>query len=106
MVPPSEVKMMECHSNRSFMKTMANEETPIPGTKKYNRKFVIMKMNGCHLEKGPHEFSIILRHEELRELLVTVKNSNKQPNFSDSRIECFLVAYLFHLHSFMRYFME
>ena len=45
IVPPSEVKMMECHSNRSFMKTMANEETPIPGAKKYNCKFVIMKLN-------------------------------------------------------------
>jgi hypothetical protein len=29
-IPPSEVKMIECHSNLSFIKMMAKEDTPIP----------------------------------------------------------------------------
>jgi hypothetical protein len=34
VIPPSEVKMMECHSSFSFMKMMANDETPIPANSK------------------------------------------------------------------------
>jgi hypothetical protein len=29
-IPPREVNIIECHSSLSFMKMMANEETPIP----------------------------------------------------------------------------
>ena len=36
-IPPSEVKMIECHSNLSFMKIIANEETPIPIISKKNQ---------------------------------------------------------------------
>ncbi len=32
-IPPIDVKMMECHSSLSFMKKMANEDTPMPVNK-------------------------------------------------------------------------